>query len=127
MLIDPMLNPTPAKRLVAVATAAVGLGNRCLSQVLQWLVRLYQLTLSPFIGNQCRFHPTCSHYAMEALQRHGPWRGSWLAAKRLGRCQPFAEGGLDPVPQNTTKITTQIHTIPSRGLPSVSPHVEDSL
>ncbi len=104
MLIDPMLNPTPAKRLVAVATAAVGLGNRCLSQVLQWLVRLYQLTLSPFIGNQCRFHPTCSHYAMESLQRHGPWRGSWLAAKRLGRCQPLAEGGFDPVPATAPDI-----------------------
>ncbi len=62
------------------------------------LIRGYQLTLSPFIGNQCRFHPTCSHYAAEAIERHGVVRGTWLATRRLARCHPFHPGGLDPVP-----------------------------
>lgn len=62
------------------------------------MIRGYQLTLSPFIGNQCRFHPTCSHYALEAVERHGAWRGSLLAARRLARCHPFHPGGFDPVP-----------------------------
>lgn len=61
-------------------------------------IRLYQLLLSPFIGNQCRFHPSCSNYALEAVDAHGAIRGGWLAAKRLGRCHPFHPGGFDPVP-----------------------------
>lgn len=62
------------------------------------VIRLYQVTLSPFIGNQCRFHPTCSAYALEAIEQHGAIRGSWLALRRLGRCHPFHPGGFDPVP-----------------------------
>lgn len=61
-------------------------------------IRVYQIVLSPFIGNQCRFHPSCSQYAMEAIDTHGVLRGSWLGAKRLGRCHPFHPGGFDPVP-----------------------------
>ena len=63
------------------------------------LIRLYQLTLSPWLGRQCRYEPTCSQYAAEALTRHGVRRGFWLAAKRLGRCQPWGRSGYDPVPQ----------------------------
>lgn len=66
--------------------------------ILRGLVRCYQAVLSPFIGNQCRFHPSCSNYALEALEHHGAIRGSWLAVKRLGRCHPFHAGGFDPVP-----------------------------
>ena len=62
------------------------------------LIRGYQAALSPFIGNQCRFHPTCSVYAEEAVRTHGALRGSWLALKRLARCHPFHPGGVDPVP-----------------------------
>lgn len=62
------------------------------------LVRSYQLLISPFLAPSCRFEPTCSHYAIEALRRHGAWRGGWLALKRLGRCHPFCDGGYDPVP-----------------------------
>jgi putative membrane protein insertion efficiency factor len=62
------------------------------------LVRGYQLLLSPFSGGACRFHPTCSVYAMEALTTHGLARGSWLALKRVSRCHPFARPGFDPVP-----------------------------
>ena len=52
------------------------------------------------MGNQCRFSPTCSHYAIEALEKHGAIRGSWLTIKRIGRCHPGCEGGHDPVPPN---------------------------
>jgi len=62
------------------------------------LIRLYQVTLSPFIGRQCRFHPTCSNYAIEALTHHGMLKGCALAARRIGRCHPFSKGGYDPVP-----------------------------
>lgn len=62
------------------------------------LIRLYQLILSPIIGNQCRFHPTCSHYAAQAIQDRGALRGSALAIARLLRCHPFHPGGFDPVP-----------------------------
>lgn len=62
------------------------------------LVRGYQLLISPFLPPSCRFEPTCSQYAIEALKLHGTWRGGWLALKRLGRCQPFCAGGYDPVP-----------------------------
>lgn len=62
------------------------------------LVRAYQLLLSPFSGGACRFHPTCSEYAMQAITTHGLVRGSWLALKRVARCHPFARPGFDPVP-----------------------------
>lgn len=61
-------------------------------------IRLYQLTLSPYIGRQCRFYPTCSHYASEAIATHGLLRGGRLAVGRLGRCHPFHPGGVDLVP-----------------------------
>ena len=61
-------------------------------------VRVYQYALRPMLGANCRFYPSCSDYAREALERHGALRGSWLAVKRLGRCQPFHPGGYDPVP-----------------------------
>jgi putative membrane protein insertion efficiency factor len=62
------------------------------------LIRLYQWILSPFLGSNCRYHPTCSHYAVEAVQHHGIVRGLWLALRRVGRCHPWHEGGYDPVP-----------------------------
>jgi putative membrane protein insertion efficiency factor len=62
------------------------------------LVRIYQIFLSPFFGGACKFYPSCSKYGYEAIARHGAWRGSVLAAKRLLRCRPFTKGGFDPVP-----------------------------
>jgi uncharacterized protein len=67
-------------------------------RVLIALVKAYRLLLSPWLGNQCRFTPTCSVYTLEALEQHGAWRGAWLGAKRIGRCGPWCEGGYDPVP-----------------------------
>jgi len=69
-----------------------------MNQLALGLIKLYQNTVSKVIPNVCRFQPTCSHYAFEAIKRHGFARGSWLAAKRLGRCNPFSQGGHDPVP-----------------------------
>ena len=61
------------------------------------LLRFYRYAISPMLGRNCRFHPTCSEYAIEAIQRHGALRGGWLAARRVGRCHPFNPGGYDPV------------------------------
>lgn len=66
--------------------------------LLQTLIRAYQLILSPIIGQHCRFTPSCSRYAAQAIDRHGPARGSWLALKRIARCHPWCEGGFDEVP-----------------------------
>ena len=66
--------------------------------LLLWLIRGYQLGLSPFFGGQCRFYPTCSVYAAEAVDTHGALRGSWLAMRRVLRCNPWHPGGVDPVP-----------------------------
>ena len=69
-----------------------------MKKLLVWIVRGYQLAISPMLGQNCRFYPSCSHYAIEALQTHGAARGSWLAARRIGRCHPWNDGGHDPVP-----------------------------
>lgn len=68
------------------------------THMLVWLVRGYQLFISPMLGSNCRFEPTCSQYAIEALRTHGALRGGWLALRRIGRCQPLHSGGHDPVP-----------------------------
>jgi putative membrane protein insertion efficiency factor len=65
----------------------------------RWLISIYRRYVSPFTAPTCRFQPTCSAYADEALERYGSLRGSWLALKRILRCQPFASHGYDPVPE----------------------------
>lgn len=66
--------------------------------LLRLALRGYQVFVSPLLGPACRFHPSCSQYADEALARHGLWRGGWLAGRRLCRCGPWHPGGYDPVP-----------------------------
>ena len=84
-------NPVdPALSAAGLSTAArLGVG----------FIRLYQLTLSPWLGNQCRFYPTCSHYGIHAIERHGLVKGLWLTVKRISKCQPFHPGGIDHVPE----------------------------
>ena len=67
-------------------------------QLLAGLIRVYQRLISPLLPPSCRFYPSCSQYALEAVSRHGALRGTWLAARRLARCHPFHPGGFDPVP-----------------------------
>lgn len=62
------------------------------------LIRLYQKMISPLLGQHCRFTPSCSRYALEAIARHGTLRGAWMGVKRIARCHPFHPGGFDPVP-----------------------------
>ncbi|MBC6442127.1 MAG: membrane protein insertion efficiency factor YidD [Rhodobacteraceae bacterium] len=69
-----------------------------LTRLLVLLVKGYRLTLSPWAGLGCRYHPTCSAYALEALQRHGGIKGSWLTVRRIGRCHPWGGSGIDNVP-----------------------------
>ena len=79
-------------------SAGPGIVSRGAAWVLVLLVRVYQVTLSPFIGRQCRFEPTCSKYAIEALREYGAWRGVVMGARRVMRCHPLSRGGYDPVP-----------------------------
>jgi putative membrane protein insertion efficiency factor len=70
------------------------------------ILRGYQYLISPLLGNRCRFHPSCSEYMIEAVQKFGVFKGFYLGLKRLARCQPMCEGGFDPVPENlSTKQT----------------------
>lgn len=69
-----------------------------MKRLLIFLIDAYRLLLSPFFGTQCRFYPTCSAYAREAIDTHGAIKGSWLTVRRLGKCHPWHEGGIDNVP-----------------------------
>ena len=79
--------------------------------LLIWLLRLYRATISPLYGQVCRYHPSCSAYALDAVTLHGSWYGSWLAVRRLARCHPWAAGGYDPVPP----VRAPAGTTPSQG------------
>ena len=72
--------------------------NKFFGLILIFPIKLYQILISPLLGPSCRFTPTCSKYAVEAIQKHGPMKGSWLAAKRIIRCHPWGGCGHDPVP-----------------------------
>jgi uncharacterized protein len=74
-----------------------------MNKLLVWILRAYQIALSPMLGQRCRFYPSCSHYAIDAINTHGALRGSWLTVRRVGRCHPWNEGGFDPVPPKHDK------------------------
>ena len=82
-------------------------GNQLSTRLCLFAVRAYQSTLSVFFRGSCRFQPSCSHYALEAIERHGARRGAWLALTRLLRCQPFAAAGFDPVPHDCSESCTR--------------------
>ncbi|HEY9082050.1 MAG TPA: membrane protein insertion efficiency factor YidD [Vicingaceae bacterium] len=69
-----------------------------LSKIVVLLIRVYQLSISPFLGVNCRYSPTCSQYSLEAIEKYGPFKGTWLAIKRISSCHPWGGHGHDPVP-----------------------------
>lgn len=71
---------------------------KILSYPFIWLIKIYQLILSPVIGPKCRFTPTCSHYAVDAFKKYGVFKGFWLSVKRISKCHPWGGSGYDPVP-----------------------------
>ena len=77
--------------------------QKIISKVLILLVRFYQLTISPLLGANCRYMPTCSAYSIEAIQIHGPFKGGWLSLKRILSCHPWGGSGIDPVPKKAEK------------------------
>ncbi|HEY0820579.1 MAG TPA: membrane protein insertion efficiency factor YidD [Rhizobacter sp.] len=79
-------------------------------RLLMGLVRGYRFFLSPWLGSACRFEPTCSAYALQALERHGAWAGSSLTLRRLARCHPWCAGGHDPVPERADGLFTRLFT-----------------
>lgn len=83
--------------------------RRLPSLALIGLVRLYQLVVSPWTPPSCRYYPSCSQYAVVAVQRHGAVRGTWLAVRRLGRCHPWTPGGVDDVPPAREKTSARDH------------------
>lgn len=87
-----------------------------------FLIRGYQLLLSPLVGGGCRFTPSCSAYAIEAIQTHGAWRGGWLAARRIGRCHPLGGHGFDPVPARKWDTHTSRAVLPSGSVSVPLPH-----
>lgn len=88
------------------------------------VVRGYRLLLSPWLGNACRFEPTCSRYSLQALEAHGALAGSYLTVHRILRCNPWCDGGHDPVPDNPPRLFSRLISSPSLarcGAPSSSP------
>jgi putative membrane protein insertion efficiency factor len=81
-----------------------------MARLLMNLVKAYRLLLSPWLGSSCRFEPTCSVYALQALQMHGATKGSYLTLARIGRCHPWCAGGLDPVPESAAMYKSELFT-----------------
>ena len=93
--------------------------RRAATHVLRAPIFVYRAAISPLIGPVCRYQPTCSAYALEALELHGAARGTWLAVRRVSRCHPWHEGGLDPVPEPNVRSQRR----PTSALPVKAPHV----
>ncbi len=85
-----------------------------MKSALMALVRVYRLMLSPWLGSACRFEPTCSLYALSALEQHGAAAGSYLTLRRLARCHPWCAGGHDPVPEEKLRFLTRLLPLPSQ-------------
>lgn len=78
-----------------------------MKKLLMLFIKLYQKVISPLTPPSCRFYPTCSHYGLEAIEKHGALKGSWLAVSRISKCHPFHKGGFDPVPEKKSGSDTE--------------------
>jgi hypothetical protein len=87
----------------------MGKGRATVQKILIAVIRAYRYLLSPWLGQSCRFYPSCSQYALESIETHGSVRGSWLALRRLLRCHPWHSGGHDPVPPATHSHSGHSH------------------
>ncbi|MFC5282608.1 membrane protein insertion efficiency factor YidD [Pedobacter alpinus] len=76
----------------------INLVKQFFSFIFLLIIKIYQYLISPLLGSSCRFTPTCSQYGVEAIKKHGPFKGGWLTAKRIARCHPWGKHGHDPVP-----------------------------
>lgn len=85
------------------AGKTMGIFTKILTVPFIWLVRFYQAAISPYTPSSCRYSPTCSSYSLEALKKHGVFKGGWLAVKRIGSCHPWGGRGYDPVPEKEEK------------------------
>ncbi|WP_346799245.1 membrane protein insertion efficiency factor YidD [Halomonas sp. Bachu 37] len=81
--------------------------TRLVSWMMIGVVKVYQYTISPLLGPRCRFWPSCSHYTVEAIQVHGPFNGGWMAFRRIIKCHPGSQGGMDPVPGGRSETLCQ--------------------
>ena len=97
-------------KTLSVLTTVFAATRRLPQRGLMDLVRVYRLFFKAWLGSACRFEPSCSAYALQALEQHGAARGGWLSAARLLRCHPYCHGGCDPVPQNFIRPTTGLFT-----------------
>jgi putative membrane protein insertion efficiency factor len=82
---------------------------KALNFSLRLLIKGYQLLISPFLGGNCRFEPTCSSYALDAIDQHGSFKGTWLALKRISRCRPLGGYGYDPIPETNRLSGNSCH------------------
>lgn len=98
-----MTHDAPQSPAQPVGVPRLSMISRIVAFPLIVLVKIYQFTLSPIMGRQCRYHPTCSWYALEALRTHGGFTGAVMTIRRIARCHPFAKGGYDPVPSPAPK------------------------
>ena len=99
----------------AVATVGQQAG-RLVKYPLIWLLKAYRFAISPLYGQVCRYHPSCSAYALEAVTVHGSIKGSWLAVRRIARCNPWARGGYDPVPAKASRRSMPGHVNTTQGV-----------
>lgn len=97
-----------------------------MKRILIALVKAYRLMLSPWLGNGCRFHPTCSAYSIEALERHGALAGSYLTVTRIARCHPWCDGGLDAVPEQPPRLFSRLLSVQPAAAASSSSTNESS-
>jgi putative membrane protein insertion efficiency factor len=115
-MIDPHHDSKSVNRFLVVLSSSVHwlieTTSRAIVVCLLVLVRAYQLMISPFTRPRCRFQPTCSEYARQALDEHGLAQGLWLSAKRIGRCHPLSDGGVDLVPKSQTDTPSRASNKP---------------